>query len=64
MVIPVELLISKASVLWPSESVSPAELSIVIYVRVKLVAPLMLNPWTGVFLILRLEIMEDSRLWA
>ena len=64
MVIPVELLISKASVLWPSESVSPAELSIVIYVRVKLVAPLMLNAWTGVFLILRLEIVEDSRLWA
>ena len=64
MVIPVELLISKASVLWPSEYVSPAELSIVIYVRVKLVAPLMLNAWTGVFLILRLEIVEDSRLWA
>ena len=64
MVIPVELLISKASVLWPSEYVSPAELSIVIYVRVKLVAPLMLNAWTGVFLILRLEIVEDFRLWA
>ena len=24
----------------------------------------MLNPWTGVFLTLRLEIVEDFRLWA
>jgi len=44
--------------------VSPAELSIVIPVKVKLVAVLMLNPWTGVFLTLRLEIVEDFRLWA
>jgi len=64
MVIPVELPISKASVLWPSGYASPAELSIVIDVRAKLVALLMLNPWTGVFLTLRLEIVEDFRLWA
>lgn len=64
MITPVLDPTSKASVLWPraspSESkASPAELSIVMVSRVRSVAVLMLKTWTGLFLILMLEMVEE-----
>lgn len=55
---------SKASVLCPSAPLSPALLSMVIPLKVRVLAPSMLNTWTGEFLIVIPEIVEDVREWA
>ena len=58
IVIEVEEPTSKASVLWPRSSVSPAELSMVISVSVRPVAELIEKAWTGVLRTLR-PVIED-----
>lgn len=64
MVTPVELPTSNASVLCPSESVSPAELSIVRPETVRVVAPLMLINCTGEFKKFSPVMVDDVKLWA
>jgi hypothetical protein len=64
MVMSEELPTSKASVLWPPVGPSPAELSIVMFERVRECAVLMLKPWTGMFLMVREVTVEWVREWA